>query len=182
MEDDEKAIILNYNPQRSIKVLFWVGLLMLIVLFLIEVFIGIWDGLTWMENLNNAFIMVEVMLPVSIVLWVIAFIKRWKMEKGLFISISPKGVTDSKGRLIPIADIDHCHLLYHSTTSATHKSMPAVTLEYLVVQMKSGKQKKFKIRNFDIPECILDHDEANEQLGISLFTKKETVHIRHYDS
>ena len=153
------------------------------MMFIVGLLVGLFFDYNWNESFENAFIYAGIMLPVSLVLWLIAFVLKMKQDKGYFICISPEGITDAKGRFIPIGEIEHCHLVYHSSTSISNKnSMAFVTLEYLAVQLKSGKLKKIRMSHYELPDFMNDYDEVNEFLGVSLFTEKETVHVKRVDS
>ena len=145
MKTQENTIIVHYNAKLGIMVLFRLGLLFLVMMFIVGLFVGLFLDYNWKESFLNAFEYAGIMLPVSLVLWLIAFILKRKQDKDYSICFSPEGITDAKGRFIPIGEIEHCHLVYHSSTSVSNKnSMAFVTLEYLFIQLKSGKQKKIK--------------------------------------
>lgn len=177
----EDTIIFTYNAEISSKIFYGLGWLLLFFLFVSEVIVGIWVYDTWQEILTSAFTIAGIVLPVVILLWVIAFVQKKRQLNGLFITISPEGITDSKGRLIPIADIDHCHLEYHDTIPYNQKTPRKYSgyPEYLVILLKSGKTKKLKIRMYDAPsdpESVYFHETANRILGIMLFTERTVVH------
>lgn len=182
MTIQEDTIIFTYHSELSSKILYGLGWVLLLLLFVVELIVGIWIYDTWEEILKSAFTIAGIMLPVVICLWVIAFVQKNKQLKGLSITISPEGVTDSKGRRIPMADIDHCHLEYHDSipynkeTPRKYSGYP----EYLVVLLKSGKTKKLKIRFYDAPsdpESVDFHETANRILDIpGLFTERTVVH------
>ena len=183
MNNQEKTIVINYNARLGSKVLNMLGLSFLVMMFIIGLLVGLFMDYNWKGSFQNAFIYAGIMFPVSLVLWLIAFIQKWKQDKGYSICISPKGITDAKGRFIPIGEIEHCHLVYHSSTSVSNKNgMAFVTLEYLSIQLKSGKQKKIKMSNYELPEFMNYSDQVNNILGVSLFTEKETVHVQRVDS
>lgn len=182
MNNQEKTIVINYNARLGSKVLNWLGLSFLVMMFIVGLLVGLFIDYNWKESFQNAFLYAGIMFPVSLVLWLIAFFQRMKQDKGYFICISPEGITDAKGRFISIEEIEHCHLVYHSSTSVSNKnSMAFVTLEYLLIQLKSGKQKKIRMSNYELPDFMNYYDRINEILGVSLFTEKETVHVKRVD-
>lgn len=178
------TIIFNHNTKAISKILFWIGLFFVLVPFVVSFIVGICIYSSWKENVLHTLEYTGILFSATICLWVVAFIQKRKQNKGLFISISPQGVTDSKGNLIPISDIDHCHLEYHKlvmsnmTASPTDVGFP----EYLVVLLKSGKTRKIKIRSYEAPshqESLCFHDTANRILNIPyLFTERELVSER----
>lgn len=179
MPANENTIVFNYNAKNSVKFYFRFGLAILLIMFVVGIVIGFLIHDNWKESLLITLKCVGFVFPVTLLFWIFALIEKRNLKKNLTITISPEGITDAKGRLIPIGDIEHCHLVYQSTTMGTMDNNPSVTVEDLLVQLKSGKKKKIKIKDFDIPACVKSPNLANDILGIPLFTKREVIHV-HY--
>lgn len=178
------TIIFKYNARYSYKLLFWLGWILLVLLFVANLIVDNWRYDTWKEIFLSACKTVGLVFPAILILWVVAFIQKMKQIKKLSISISPEGVTDSKGRLIPMKDIDHCHLEYNDYIPY-YKDTPmpySATPENLVILLKTGKTQKIKIRLYDAPsdpESVDFHQTANRILGIPcLFTERVVVHVK----
>ena len=169
------TIYFNYNSKGNAKKCFWFGLS--VILFMLVLYTAKPSSLTWKENLSVWFSAFWWMLPVAVLFFVIAFVQKNRENKGLFIGISPKGITDIKGRMISIADIDHCCLRYSFLSSKLgDQPSPTTPAKLLIVYFKNKKKKKIPLNLYDAPvfkEGYYFHTKANKTLDINLFTPCE---------
>lgn len=159
MPIDGQTIIFNYNPNDQ-KYFVPLGLIFLFVPFVIFACSFVME-VSWF-----VYIIALPFLIASIYMFVIAWVMKRKAEKGVYISVSPKGVTTPKGKFYPIKDIDYCHIQFFVA-----KETGLIFNAHFHIQLKSGKKKHFKFGNYIVP---FDWDmksfpqKVNDIIGIPL--------------
>jgi hypothetical protein len=161
MHDEGHTIIFKYTPTDHLS-LVSLGLFFLFVPFVIFV-CSLFMKIPW-----HIYLISLPFFITSIYLLVFAWIIKRNFRKGVYISVSPKGVINPRGKFFPIEDIDNCYVHFEVA-----KETGQIYKAYFNILLKSGKKKRYKFNNYIVP---FDWDmntfphKVNAILGISLFT------------
>lgn len=173
-------IVFRFNPKNSVKRLFWWGTGLLLFEFVaLLLIVGLMSKGNWKEIMEDTLFMMLFGLPIPIILWIWALVRKMKAKKGLYISISPEGVRKTNGKTIPMADIADCHFVY--SFKAGSLPTPDTPAASLVVRLRDKKKpQQIYLDCFEAPilgEVEQFYSTAKQILGVDIFTKHELLKI-----
>lgn len=174
MPIDGHTIIFTYYP-ADLKYFVPLGLVFLIIPAILVICV-FFDLMSWLY----ASILSSPFLITSICLFIYAFVMKRKDDRGVYISVSPKGVITPRNKFIPITEIDNCYIHFNvaQETGMIYKA-------FFNILLKSGKKKKFIFTNYIVPfdwNMKSFSKKANEILGITLFSESEVSVHKMYSS
>ena len=165
MPIDGHTIVFTYHP-ADLKYFSPLGLVFLIIPAILGVY-SIYKTVPWLLWI----ILGIPLLITSLYLLIYGLVMKLKENKGLSLTVSPKGMITPSDRFIPIEEIDRCYIHFDvaKETGLIYKAI-------FTVLLKSGKKKKIRFTNYTVPfewDMKSFPNKANDILGVTLFGDSE---------